>query len=398
MHCLRHIPTLCEYFQLDLNLAEWLELYESTRASKPELTITISSPSTPQVQPSSESETPDFGRLQRLQSFGSTDDASSGGGTCPFLERMGSFQQSLFADSDGQSVDNGSGLGLGEDVAADPDETGETHETDQVKQLKKELADVNQRLTNSRKKNKQRVKTIARLQEKVEKLKGFIGIRSMRGLKRQEQKKDKINASSKLAIVKKGIADRNLTSTSTIAVAIRMALSCCSALGFPAASWTDISRQTVSRCEVNIAATCAVRGALIGHILVQLLKTSLSSMFQTPVALDFLTKQLSIMKRFHTDGDETNASDSNKTLRGRIEVFLSLLGMPPVIANMLIPTSKAVDTPCVLGISLQNDATNSSIWQRRKLTSAVVHAGILVDLESLQARNYKQAFFVEAFM
>ena len=68
-----------------------------------------------------------------------------------------------------------------------------------------------------------------------------------------------------------------------------MSLGCCSALGFPSASWSDISRQTVARCEVNIAAASMMRGALFGHFLLLCISKQKHAVFNRPIGYPFLT-------------------------------------------------------------------------------------------------------------
>ena len=242
---------------------------------------------------------------------------------------------------------------------------------------------------------------VNRLQNTIEDLKSCLGVKTFAAIKRKH-KTDATAGNKQFAIQKKGRCDRNLSDSGIIAVAIRMSLSCCSAIGFPAASWTDISRQTVSRCEVTVAAACSVRATIFGHIIMHLFTTtSITRNFFTRCrSVPFLEKYLSVMKPFLPTSEEGTPCETDVAMV--IESFLSAVRIPNprVMASMCTANDKTDVTKglYVAGISIQNDATNSSIWQRKKLTTAVVHLGLLVDADALALGDRRKAFMVDAFM
>lgn len=247
------------------------------------------------------------------------------------------------------------------------------------------------------KKMKSKDKQCYRLKRSLSALKDFVGIKNMKGLSKkkimkQQQEKKSLRM---LNISKRGVSERNLTPSGVVAVGLRMALSCCSALGFPSASWTDISRQTVSRCEVNVAACCALRGAMIGHFMMHMMKTSQDNLFRPPCMMPSVARKLLVLDHIQLPDDN---GDDHTAFRARVACVLSMFNIPASVCGMFSCNMVDVSSPCVVGLSFQNDATNSNIWQKRKLTTAVVHAGMLTDRNALETSNYRSAFFVDAFM
>ena len=261
----------------------------------------------------------------------------------------------------------------------------------EMERMRQQIARLEIANDNLRNACRSKTKVIRRLQNQLNGFCTEANVRTLTGFKKK-QALLKSRSHGQLSVDKKARGDRNLTDAGRIAVALRMSLSSCSALGFPAASWSDISRQTVSRCEVSIAAACMLRGALVGHALVQALTRS-KTFFVRPLAIPFVQQDLFVMKPFMLQQDKEQKPDS---LRERLETFFSWVNLPFPITNAFV--GDMTGGLSVSGISLQNDATNSTIWQRKKLTTAVVHGGLLVDVTALASDNLDKAFEIHAFM
>lgn len=353
MHCLRLVPAICSHLRLEFDESKWNEMCEEFLQSK----------STMSCQP--------CGVQSSVQS-----DTSCGG------RDSGSFSSAVRGPGFGRSQSIGT---LSETVATDTDDTKDS----EINQLKAQISDL--------KKMKSKDKQCYRLKRSLSALKDFVGIKNMKGLSKkkimkQQQEKKSLRM---LNISKRGVSERNLTPSGVVAVGLRMALSCCSALGFPSASWTDISRQTVSRCEVNVAACCALRGAMIGHFMMHMMKTSQDNLFRPPCMMPSVARKLLVLDHIQLPDDN---GDDHTAFRARVACVLSMFNIPASVCGMFSCNMVDVSSPCVVGLSFQNDATNSNIWQKRKLTTAVVHAGMLTDRNALETSNYRSAFFVDAFM
>ena len=368
MYRLQIIPLMCRELQVHLSDSEWDGLCAPALARK---SLAVLTSTTPCIDTSS----------SPPAMSGSLSTSSDRNSNVLRAESQSSF----VASSSERAFDAASSIV--------PSESSETvHELqDKIRQLEAD----NQRL---KKRCRSKAQHVNRLQHAIEDLKGSLGVRTFAALKRKH-KKDANGANRQFAIQKKGRCERNLSDSGIIAVAIRMSLSCCSAIGFPAASWADISRQTVSRCEVTVAAACNVRAAIFGHIILHLFATT-NNFFTLCRSVPYLKKCLSVMKPFLPSSEEGIPCEADLALV--IESFLTAaqIANPRMIASMCTANDKTDGTKGlrVAGISIQNDATNSSIWQRKKLTTAVVHLGLLVDADALALGDRRKAFLVDAFM
>jgi len=374
MYPLRLIPQLCRCLGIKCNETEWADMCGLSMSTKKLAVLSKPSgfgPGQGQVESADSISMSDsvFSRLGRLGSSstsGLSDDSNS-------LSSISALQRSQSCDSVDVNVS-----------------TKKEHEKQQ-QQMRQQIAKLERANEILKKACVSKNKMIRGLQKK---LKGFHEEANVKTLKAFKKKQAFANSQSQgqLSVDKKARGDRNLSDSGRIAVALRMSLSSCSALGFPAASWSDISRQTVSRCEVNSAAACMIRGALVGHALVQALTKS-KTFFVRPLAIPFLQQELFLMKPFMLRQDREQEQDS---VRERLEAFFSWVKLPLPIVNPFM--GDLTGGLSVAGISLQNDATNSTIWQRKKLTTAVVHGGLLVDATALASGNLDKAFEIHAFM
>lgn len=364
MHCLRLVPAICSHLRLEFDESKWNEMREEFLQCK----------STMSCQP--------CGVQSYVQTaMGSLKSDTSGGG-----RDSGSFSSAARGPGFGRSQSVGT---LSETGATDTVWSDDTNDS-VINQLQAQISDLKRKVKN---KDKQ----CLRLKRSLTALQDFVGIKNMKGLakKKTVKQQQEMKSLRMLNISKRGVAERNLTPSGVVAVGLRMALSCCSALGFPSASWTDISRQTVSRCEVNVAACCALRGAMIGHFMMHMMKTSQDKLFGPPCMMPSIARKLLVLDHIQLPDDN---GDDHTAFRARVACVLSMFNIPASVCEMFSCNMVDVSTPCVVGLSLQNDATNSNIWQKRKLTTAVVHAGMLTDRNALETSNYRSAFFVDAFM
>lgn len=372
MYPLRLIPQLCRCLGVECNETEWADMCSLSMSTK-KLAV-LSKPS---------GFGPGHGQV------GSADSISMSDSVFSQLGRLGST--SGFSD-DSKSLSSISALRRGQSCdSVDVDVFTKKEYENQQQQMRQQIAKLERANEKLKKACATKNKMIWRLHKMLNGFHEEANVKTLKAFKKK-QAIAKSRSQGQLSVDKKARGDRNLSDSGRIAVALRMSLSSCSALGFPAASWSDISRQTVSRCEVNIAAACMIRGALVGHALVQALTKS-KTFFVRPLAIPFLQQDLFLMKPFMLRQDREQEQDS---VRERLEAFFSWVKLPLPIVNQFMGDLTAGLS--VAGISLQNDATNSTIWQRKKLTTAVVHGGLLVDATALASGNLDKAFEIHAFM
>ena len=338
----------------------------------------------------------DTKRLDYLRQTGDHDDHSGGsgpgpdyhgvrsGGVTSTLSRQGSSSMSVAASTDSGGKDSAVSVSSG-----------------QFDELVQQVEALQRSNANLRKLCKAKNKTIYCLRRQMQGFQTETGVKTVTAFRKQKSLRE-ARSRDQLNVTKKGRCKRNLSDSGSIAVALRMSLGCCSALGFPSASWSDISRQTVARCEVNIAAASMMRGALFGHFLLLCISKQKHAVFNRPLATPFLRWDLNVMKPFFIRQDDGNQLDIG-SLRDRVQAFLSMMRFPQHIASLVVPVrasarGQRVGRLSIAGISLQNDATNSSIWQRKKLTTAVIHAGMLVDAGALSSGDFNKAFEIHAVM
>ena len=365
MHCLRLVPAICSHLRLEFDESKWNEMCEEFLRCK----------STMSCQPCGVQSS-----VQTAMNSLRSDSNGEGG------RGSGSFSSAARGQGFGRSQSTGT---LSETGVTDTLWSDDANESE-LNKLREQVSDLKRKV-------KTKDKQCSRLRRNLSALKDFVGINNMKALPKLKviKKQQEMKSLRMLNISKRGVSERNLTPSGVVAVALRMALSCCSALGFPSASWTDISRQTVSRCEVNVAACCALRGAMVGHLMMHMLKTSQDKLFGPPCMMSSITRRLLVLEHIQLPDDN---GDDHTGFRARVACFLSMFNIPTSVCGMFSGNMLDISTPSVVGLSLQNDATNSHIWQKRKLTTAVVHAGMLTDRTALETSNYQNAFFVDAFM
>lgn len=241
----------------------------------------------------------------------------------------------------------------------------------------------------------------------------------------KEKAKAKATAGNKSSMdVEKTSKDRNLTISGCLAVGMRMALSSCSALTFPRAAWVDISRYTVARCEVKLAGTVFIRAQILAHLIfykldyIRILRQQVHLINEGFIAAvdrllgfkackPFLAELSKVLRQgnprhqLHQQTGaqacvaEANEAESKATI-SFLECKSLIVGLHELVG--LTPPDESIGQVCISGLSLQNDATNSEIWHKKKLTSMVVEASTLVDIASLRAGDYSKAFFSDQFM
>ena len=196
-----------------------------------------------------------------------------------------------------------------------------------------------------------------------------------------------------LDIIRKG---RRLTWRTSIVLGLRKLMCIVSASSFPLCTLTYVSRWTVTRCEVLAWAVLMGRVCSWHHTVLALLKY---------VTWYLKTHSPQMVSDAMVPTSEVKNAKPQKTVQ-----------MPATIQSQddairkdhLLPTedewvSRLIATPDstaygatwsgVIGCTFfASDATNSSIWQRKKLQGLEVRSMVLVDRRALQSEDYQDAF------
>lgn len=204
--------------------------------------------------------------------------------------------------------------------------------------------------------------------------------------------------------IRKTKSSRNLTAAGVVATGLRMALSSCSALSFPRAAWVDISRTTVSRCEVKLAATVFIRSKVLSNLVFHRFAYSIPQIEQVGVSQENVNLAAAMASlpdfkcckpflqdlrvRCQQKCFDTSAELGREEIKGLLTGLHELVSLPPPANESLF----------ISALSVQNDATNSEIWHKNKLTSMAVEISTLVDVELLSKGDYEKAFFTDHYM
>ena len=374
---LEFVPRMCHSLGISLDETVWAEQLQTTSRSK--RLVEIQRP------------------VQSASSTGSQDISAS-----PVLRPSPSNNVSLCSSRSRSMCEQQSSL------ASAASGTSFDRENEE---LRKENAQLKRRLENASKKMKAK-------DSKIRRLAGAVA-------KQKAKAKAKPGLDSRNSMdVTKTAKNRNLTVSGSLAIGLRMALTSCSALTFPRAAWVDISRITVSRCEVKLAGTIFVRAQVLGHLIFHRLSYSrmlrkgpwacsdnflaaANHLARLKSCKPYLAEIINLLKGRNADqegddsccaisADEGEAYDPQlEELPSKVNTLLeglhAVVGLPP-------PSKNEETTLCISGLSLQNDATNSEIWHKKKLTSMVIEASTLVNVEMLCKQKYNDAFFSDQFL
>lgn len=228
--------------------------------------------------------------------------------------------------------------------------------------------------------------------------------------KLQESARKKQNESDNMEVSKTSKV-RNLTCSGAMAVGLRMCLSSCSALSFPRAAWVDISRQTVARREIQVAAATLIRARLVAflvfhraifasraipvtELVYQQNQEEPPHLFGTQHIYNFKSCKPYLPEFLHQDAQRNLSGDEQKAIQN------AFIGLHALVSELPPPTLQGSNEKrlFIAGLSLQNDATNSEVWRKKKLTSMVVSIGTLIDIQSLADLQYDKAFYTDQFM
>ena len=375
------VPEMCSCLGADMDAEEWGALCAKTEREK-----TVVFPITRTDDSSwcdSDSQVPDVA-ASSLQRSMTQESLQSDANSMSGVSATGMFDSDKSVANDSQNSGGGSG-------ASSSKENRDKHAAE-LSRLKIAC--------------RQKQRKINRLQKQLAAVMATTGCKTLKSFQKK-RKREELQSQAQLQI-EKSVAMRNLTFSGMVAVGLRMCLSSCSALGFPAASWNDISRQTVARAEVYTAAACVLRSVITGQLVYQVLRKK-PDPFGKPALAPFLSDRLEVVKRIIPDlpdgpvgGEiaESHDAEGSSNIERVLELF-SLVGFPDEARHLFLEDdsqSSYSDQLVVCGVSVQNDATNNQIWQRKKLTSAVIQAGVLTNHQALARCEYDKAFFFESMM
>ena len=93
------------------------------------------------------------------------------------------------------------------------------------------------------------------------------------------------------------------------------------------------------------------------------------------------------------------SSESEIRWREILVAMCHMVGLPDSrVPETCLEETSACAALKVVGLSLQNDATNSEIWHRKKLTSLAVEVSVLTDLDKLGCCDYVHAFHSDRYL
>eukprot|EP00435_Cladocopium_sp_Y103_P052304 s292_g16.t1 len=193
-----------------------------------------------------------------------------------------------------------------------------------------------------------------------------------------------------LEITRKG---RRLTWHTSVILGLRKLMCIVSASSFPLSSLTDVSRWTVTRCEVLSWAV------LLGRVRAwhNTVKTLLGAVTFHLKSFSFSEKQVTndlVASSDVQDGETTQQTPP--PLPSQDDAVRMDHGLPTDIewVSMLnIRTNDGIQWSGLVGSTFfSSDATNSSIWQRRKLQGLEVRSMVLTSRRALQLEDYNNAF------
>ena len=190
-----------------------------------------------------------------------------------------------------------------------------------------------------------------------------------------------------LEITRKG---RRFTWHTSVILGLRKLMCIISASAFPLSSLTDVSRWTVTRCEVLSWAV------LLGRVRAwhNTVKTLLG-------AVTFQLKYFSQKEVTHDLVASSDVQDGETTqqpppLPSQDDAVRTDHGLPTDtewVSMLNIRTQDGIQWSGLVGSTFfASDATNSSIWQRRKLQGLEVRSMVLLNRRALQMEDYDKAF------
>lgn len=209
---------------------------------------------------------------------------------------------------------------------------------------------------------------------------------------------------------------RKLTPEGVIAVGVRMFIaSCRSAMTFIRATLTEISCQTVWRCEVVTAAAIIAVARLFGTVMECFLsgkallahdkvKSNNFFGFVAKRKVKHLQLQCDESQSFaesQPDMCEEAADGSDDVENGAIlhALLMAEFNIPPKLSHEIIYGKPVSGLSFLLaGYAFQTDATNSKLFRKKKVAGLFCEASILVDAEHLASDDFEKAFASHSVM
>jgi hypothetical protein len=234
------------------------------------------------------------------------------------------------------------------------------------------------------------------LEQENDELKKRIRLLQQSG-RRQKQRLDVlVNAKplmtpeQQLAIQKKK-GDHRLTMRGVHAMGVRMSLSSTSASAMPKAGMIDVSRYTISRCEVATGSAMFARARLFHDIIWAFLSKKNYRMKRERASKQ--SKTTIVLTAPETGGDDHEEERQLAQFAGAEDSPES-----PYLADFTLPNNLLCQNfdSCgglkLVGTAFAGDATNTSIWQRKKLSSLEVETLLLIDIKALELNDITGAF------
>ena len=236
-------------------------------------------------------------------------------------------------------------------------------------------------MTDFRKKLKRKMQQVRRLERQV--------------VSKKEEIQNIVHGSAQsLEIVRSG---RRLTWRTSVILGLRKLMCIISANAFPLASLVDVSRWTVTRCEIMAWAVLLGRTRAWYKTLMTLLKDVCQHMVNNAgVTSSFALVSASEVQDL-SNKRKGSSTSGVANLPTQDEAIRSDFGLPSAsswISQLTVSLSQTELNwdGVVACTSWAGDATNSSIWQRQKLQGIEIRTIVLTNKRALVEAQYDVAF------
>lgn len=214
---------------------------------------------------------------------------------------------------------------------------------------------------------------------------------------------------------------RKLSWRGSISLGLRKSMATASATTFPNAALLDLSRQTVTRCEIMVGAFLISKAVMFHRLIQALLQTLVSwnsdSGGREPSSHCAFTSVVPYTDDDNVEVPPSTPDHSSSTLAANLsggnlffcsgqvtsheEAMCKDLGLPVpsedgsahALLSSVVGGSTASRKPFALGATFwSGDATNSSIWQKQKLQGLMTISAIMIDWQQLVVGEFGKAF------
>lgn len=196
---------------------------------------------------------------------------------------------------------------------------------------------------------------------------------------------------------------RRLTWRTSIIIGLRKLMCIVSANAFPLASLINISRWTVTRCEVLAWALFLGRirswHIIVKHLLKYVCENVAHFTTSTSIVPASSVRDLDDDDNINTSRKSQRLNPLDATVQTQDEAIRKDHGLPSACEWVSLLNLTISEVECtgawngIVGSTFFcNDATNSSIWNRQKLQGLEVRCMILVNRRALVKQDYARAF------